>query len=49
MHRLSTAFTILALFYSLSGKAVGDPQKTIEGSSKAISIGSKLQLFLDDN
>lgn len=48
MHRLSTAFTILALFYSLSGKAVGDPQKTIEGSGKAISIGSQLQLFLDD-
>ena len=45
---LRTAFTVLALFNSLSGKVVGDPLKTIEGSSKAISIGSKLQLFLDD-
>ena len=48
MHRLSTAFTVLALFCSLSGTVVGDSLKTIEGSSKAIAIGSKLQLFLDD-
>ena len=48
MHRLSTAFTVLALVYSLVGKVVGEPLKTIEGNSKAISIGSKLQLFLDD-